>query len=405
VHARPSGECQKGDYGQAILTNVATYLGRPRPLASVAMWRRALLGAMVVVTALLWPAGAAIADSPGSPPVVKLVGPSPYTVHLKSTNDQFTASFSLSVENDGPELTSSQYSLVTISDHPDQNDVVLKITTPTALQARTDTEVPVSLRIADRTTTTLTVLLTVSANDILPSSQTLTLTRAPLSTNFLGIALASLGLGFAVLVLLTLTLRRRTGRNNILWTPSTFSFSGSWVTSITAVVTAVVAVFTTTGVLTALVPGIDSSAFIGSTVVYAFVLSLAPMIYSALMTADSTVQNGSAFGTRTGYRLAAAITAVAFGGQLATVGAVVSLSSMPLELRTGLMALLGVAAVVMVVYVWRSGDQLSKLTDPSPPATAPTETQPLTMPAGQTTLVVAPAGFLASGGQRPPGLP
>lgn len=176
---------------------------------------------------------------------------------------------------------------------------------------------------------------------------------------------------------------------NIVWTPSAFTFSGSWVTSISAVLTAVATVFTTTGVLASLVPGIDTSFFLGVAVVYAVVLSLAPLVYSALMRVPSGSTDGIAYGTRTAFRAAAAITTVAIGGQLSTVGAVCWLSKLSGPVRCCFLALLGIVAVVIVWYIMVSGCQLTKLAKPAPPAPPQGPPQPPGQP-GQPVPPVLP---------------
>lgn len=335
------------------------------------MWRGTHF-LVVAVFALLWLGGEAsayAADAP--PPTVKLSGPSPYTVHLNSVKeDGFSVDFHLSVENDGPELAAADYTFALLPDRTYTSGQTPTLTvTPTVLKARTDTQVPMTLAVHETVTTTLTVVMTVSVNNILPSSQTLTLTRSPRSTNFISIAVTSGLVGLLVFCLLYVVVgHRSSGDNaNIVWTPSAFTFSGSWVTSISAVLTAVATVFTTTGVLTSLVPGIDTSFFLGVAVVYAVVLSLAPLVYSALMSVPSGSTDGVAYGTRTAFRAAAAITAVAISGQLSTVGAVCWLSDLSGPVRCCFLGLLGVVAVVIVWYIMVSGDQLTELAKPPPP--------------------------------------
>jgi hypothetical protein len=119
-------------------------------------------------------------------------------------------------------------------------------------------------------------------------------------------------------------------------------------------------VFTTTGVLTSLVPGIDTGFFLAVTIVYGVVLSLAPLVYSALQ----KLENGQMYGSHVGYAIAAAITAVAVGGQLSTVGAVIWLSGLNAGLRWGLLAFLIVVALLVVWYTEQTRRQLWELPKP-----------------------------------------
>src|SRR5262249_41574604 len=197
-----------------------------------------------------------------------------------------------------------------------------------------------------------------------------TLTRSPLPANFSGILAGSLVLG--ALVLIVSFLCRKIPRapepeqgkpeqgNTIIYTNSTFSFSQSWATSIAAILTVVATVFTTTGVLASLAPGIDTGFFLAVTIVYGVVLSLAPLVYSALQKPE----DGQVYGSHAGYVIAAAITAVAVGGQLSTVGAVIWLSDLSVGLRWGLLGFLGVVALLVVWYTEMTRRQLWVLPKP-----------------------------------------
>jgi hypothetical protein len=342
-----------------------------------------LLLVLGVSTAATGAWAAAVAES--TPQSVKLVGPDTLTVHLKAANNAFTATFNLSVENDGPLIAAPtlsggggyKFSVVSDRNYSKATDApTIKINQAVPLEPTTITYVPVTLAVHDSDTTSLTVILTViSPSGVAPSTKDITLTRSPLSANFLGILIVSLGLGAFILGVSFLFQKKPDGTTDkqIIYTNSTFSFSQSWATSIAAILTVVGTVFTTTGVLTSLVPGIDTGFFLALTIVYGVVLALAPLVYSALQKPE----DGQVYGTHLGYVIAAAITGVAVGGQLSTVGAVVLLSDLG-WVRWLLVAVLGVIALLVIWYTEATRQQLWVLPKPPkdpttnlpPPATA-----------------------------------
>jgi hypothetical protein len=240
------------------------------------------------------------------------------------------------------------------------------------------TAVPVTLTVHDQQTTAMTVVLTITApSGVAPSTVTMTLIRSARLLNFGWIFAGSLIVGAAVLVAF------RRFRNTpeplapvegtpapdakVIYTESTFTFSGSWATSISAVVTVVATAFTATDVLKKLVPGVDTTFFLAVTIVYGIVLSLGPLVYSAL---EQPV-TGHTFGTKRGFRIAATITAIAVGGQLSTVGALVWLSDLNTVGRLAGLVFLGVVAALVVFYTEMTRRQLWQLRPPPPAATAP----------------------------------
>jgi hypothetical protein len=331
------------------------------------------LAGPLFVAGLVTAASAAMSEAL-APPTVKIVSPNPLTVHLTSAN---TASFNLSIENDGPQIAATDFAISVVSDrsHTKTSDEPsIKINTvnglPVALRGTTVTTVPVTLTVHDQNTTTLTAVLTITKPaGVAPSTDELKLTRSPVSSNFYAIGGASLGMGLLVL----LTFWRYRDKPNppkppnpdsdIIYTESTFSFSGSWATSISGVLTIVATVFTTTGVLTSLVPGVDTGFFLTVTVVYALILSLGPLVYSAL---QKTSDDGLVYGTKRGFKAAAAITAAAVGGQLSTVGAVIGLSDLDGRVQVVLLVFLGVVSALMVFYAEMTRRQLWRLLAPKP---------------------------------------
>src|SRR5262249_38299573 len=151
----------------------------------------------------------------------------------------------------------------------------IKINKAAPLKATTITYVPVTLTVHDSDTTSLTVILTIrSPSGVAPSTENITLTRSPLAANFWGIVAGSVGLLALVLIVFHCYREKPTlpqQEQTTIYTNSTFSFSESWATSIAAILTVVATVFTTTGVLTSLVPGIDTEFFLAVTIVYGVV--------------------------------------------------------------------------------------------------------------------------------------
>jgi hypothetical protein len=235
---------------------------------------------------------------------------------------------------------------------------------PGSLVADTVTSVPVQLFVYDLVTTSVTVVLRVtSPSGVVPATESITLTRTPKSWNFWGIAGGSLVMGAFVLAVFLLWRGKPTDRADakIIYTDATFSFTQSWAFSITGLLTVVATVFSTTGVLGELVPGIDTGFFLAVTIAYGIVLTLAPLMYSALQ--ESVC--GHVYGTHRAFVTAATITGIAVGGQLSTVGAIIAISDLKGYLRIILVVLLFVVAVSVIVYIEATRRQLWRL--PRPP--------------------------------------
>ncbi len=125
--------------------------------------------------------------------------------------------------------------------------------------------------------------------------------------------------------------------------------------------TVVATVFSTTGVLSDLIPGIDTGFFLAVTITYGVVLALAPLAYSIFQ----IVEHNHVYGSRLGFQTAAAITGIAVGGQLSTAGAIIILSdNLGFPLRIGLLAFLGVVAVAVIAYTEATRRQLWRLQAP-----------------------------------------
>jgi hypothetical protein len=340
-----------------------------------------LLMLLLVLGTFAAAADAWAAEKPTTPPTVKLVGPSPLTEHLKLAHGAFIATFNLSIENDGPLIracdvsgcTRYKFDVLTDRIYSKASDVA----TITPNQARPlkhgFTKVPVTLVVHDSDTTSLTATLTLrSPPGVVPSTEIITLTRSPKSLNFAAIFIASLALGVSVLYVAWFFREKPDMKadSEVIYTDATFSFSQSWATGIAGLLTIVATVFSTTGVLTVLVPGIDTGFFLAVAIVYGVVLTLAPLVYSTLEKA----KDGHMYGSHHGFVIAAAITAVAVGGQFSTVGAVIWLSDLNLFLRVAFLVLLGGVAAVVIAYTEATRRQLWLL--PKPP-TDPTTKAPL----------------------------
>jgi hypothetical protein len=342
-----------------------------------------LAASMLTITNDSWAEGLA-----APPPTVKLIGPNSLTEDLKAekAKNTYTVDFNLSVENDGTQAIAAPipqsnwigggYRIILVSDRSYSGSAKPPTITPgknlVALAPTTVTTVPVTLTVYDSVTTSLTAVLVITApSGVVPSTQAITLTRSLKASNFYGILGGSLAVGAAVLF--TAWIRRprpadedRTDQDRqprgIIYTDTTFSFNQSWATSIAAILTVVATVFTTTGVLSALVPGIDTGFFLAVTIVYGVVLTLAPLVYSALQ----IPRGAHVYGSRSGFIVAAAITGIAVGGQLSTVGAIIAVSDLPWKVRWILWALVGAVAALVVWYTDQTRRQLWHR--PPPPA-------------------------------------
>jgi hypothetical protein len=152
-------------------------------------------------------------------------------------------------------------------------------------------------------------------------------------------------------------------RQKLIYTDATFSFSQSWATSIAGLLTIVATVFSTTGVLASLIPGVDSGFFLAVTIVYGMVLALAPLVYSTLQGSEG--DHSHSYGTRRGFVIAATITGVAVGGQLSTLGAIIALSDLSFSLRVTIIALIAVVAGLIIAYTAATRRQLWRLPKPT----------------------------------------
>jgi hypothetical protein len=322
--------------------------------------------------------------TPTPPPAIALIGPSPLIEHLTADEGgTFNVIFTLNVENDGSVSVPYQpsgpggFNVGVISDRnyvkPALPPTIAPVNKDVSLPAMSVSRIPVTLTVHDRDTTSLQVVLTVTApSGVMPSTESITLIRSLRNSNFLGILLGSLIVGLAT-VAVFVGFGRRSGDGaccEIIYTDATFSFSQSWATNIAAVLTVVATVFSTTGVLPDLVPGIDTGFFLAVTITYGVVLALAPLAYSIFQKVD----NNHVYGRRFGFQAAATITGIAVGGQLSTVGAVIWLSDLSNGARYGLLIFLGVVAAAVVTYAEATRRQLWKLEKPElPPAQPPTD--------------------------------
>lgn len=310
-----------------------------------------------------------------APTAVTLIGPTSLTEHLRLTNDRnYTITFTLNIENTTSAAINydpsghNGFNLRVISDRNYLAPVTPPTITPTdsavSLPALNVMPVQVTLTVDDQDTTLLEVVLTVAQPaGILPSTEAITLTRSPENSDFGWILGGSLIVGLAIIVTFIACPRwpeEKEPASKFIYTDSTFSFSQSWATSIGAVLTVVATVFTTTGVLADLVPGIDTGFFLAVNITYGVILAIAPVTYSAFQ----KVVNNHTYGTRIGFCFAATITGIAVGGQLTTVGAVVWLSDLGHDARVGLLVFIGVIAAVIVAYTEATRRQLWQLRDP-----------------------------------------
>lgn len=359
------------------------------------MFSLALFAFGAFAAPLSWADGA-----PATPPVIKLVGPSPLTEHLKPVKGAYVAIFNLSVENDGPASIphdvpgAGGYNLSVVSDREYSNAAEAPAISlymskavsansqagePVALASTTVTSVPVALIVHDADTTSLTIILSItSPSGVLPSTEAITLTRSPLSSNFTWILIGSLIMGACALAVAGIfgLCTKKFDRppepedSKIIYTAATFSFGQSWAGGIAGILTIVVTVFSATGVLSSLVPGIDTGFFLGVTIVYGVVIALAPLVYSTFQTVGG---DGQVYGRHIGFVIAAAVTAIAVGGQLSTIGAIVWLSDLDEPVRRAFLWFLSVVAALVIVYIEATRQQLRALPKPS---TDPTKGPP-----------------------------
>ncbi len=163
--------------------------------------------------------------TPAAPPVVALIGPAPLTEHLtKLAKDTYRVVFALNIENDGsasiPYSPSGPggFNIGIISDRDYPGAALPPTIAPAAkdvsLPGMSVSRIPVTLVVHDQDTTSLQVVLTVTApSGVAPSTEAIMLTRSPLGSNFIGILTGSLVVGLAIIAVFCWFRRQRPTRS------------------------------------------------------------------------------------------------------------------------------------------------------------------------------------------------
>jgi hypothetical protein len=316
-------------------------------------------------------------------PVLSFVGPNSISVRMMSQHDgrgrAWVGTVELSVENDGPAVTSYSFEA-----HPDpalisQGDNSVSVTSPVAvLKGYQVTTVPVLIAASDNWSSSLILALVVQKPaSVKPAVTTLALLRSPQASDYIWPPV--LALAFALITLLLTMIvgsssLTRVGKRRFkkpIHAASTWTFSGSWVTSLAALSAIVTAVLGATGFLADLFPGIDVQRFFSLFVLFNAAILVAPLIYSAA----GTVDHKESVGTVGGLLGASAMTLFGVGGQLMTLGILVRIAETTTLTKVSLTLAI---AVVVVIIAWYAIATVTALMNLQPAITAsePAGTEP-----------------------------
>jgi MFS family permease len=152
-----------------------------------------------------------------------------------------------------------------------------------------------------------------------------------------------------------------------VYTEQTWSFSGSWATTVTALGAVLATVLAASGFLEDVVPGVDVTRFIALNIVFGGAVIIAPVFYLATSRARLCDDNTrlSVNGTLGGLSGAVLLTVIGVYGQLGTLGLLVNVSDVGGQTHGYLYGALGATAVIVGCYAFVTMDQLSK--NPKPP--------------------------------------
>lgn len=162
-------------------------------------------------------------------------------------------------------------------------------------------------------------LVQVSADGALPALATLELRRT-LSEPWLWVPIVvAVVAGIVCLFLIATGFEHKD--TSLIYTESSWTFGGSWATSVTALAGLLGTVLAATGFLSDILPGVSTGRFSGFVLLFTGAALLSPIVYSALgaaVTAEDQekLKLPPSVGTRTGLLLSSALTIGAASGQL-----------------------------------------------------------------------------------------
>lgn len=180
-------------------------------------------------------------------------------------------------------------------------------------------------------------------------------------------------LGLMFLVISMALLRNRLGRRTA--SGSSWSFAGSWLTSISGVSTALAGILAASGFVDEALPGVPLGHFLGLSLTFGILVLAAPMAFSIFQitewekgTPTETDKTPDPIqvvnGRLVGVLVAGSLTCAGVGGQLAMLAVLTDMSRVGGGSKNTVLALLAASLVLLAAYVIFSTRQASALSRP-----------------------------------------
>jgi hypothetical protein len=298
-------------------------------------------------------------------PVLSIAGPNSITLHHASnprgTSRSWTGSTVLLVEDDGPSI--AKYQIISFKDSPVGSTPHLdKNESMPIIRGYGITELPVTLTLADNWSTSLTLSLVVAKPaQIKPATITLTLLRSPRTSDYL-IPIIFAGLFSILIMLWTLYSLEPLSATRPVYTASSWGFSSSWLTALSALGAIFGTVLAATGFLADVFPGVDVQRFFSLNVLFASAILAAPLVYAAASKSDP--HGRVTIGSVGGFTLASAVTLFGVTGEVATLAVLVWIADTGKGAQASLTVTLILIVLIIAWYAHTTTRQIIQLPPP-----------------------------------------
>jgi hypothetical protein len=372
------------------------------------------VGLLVLVASLVWPASAQSADPPTTP-VLKLQFADTSVRLNPQLHGGFRADIDILVENDG--LAASRPTIAAYASLGGQvtpaTSATILPSSPTDIAAFGATLLNTRVEFASANADKITIVLTVATESgvsVPPVFASLSLTHGLRTAGYEWALACAAGLAILVMLLHVTLFRRekvpdpatmkvgeaklfrRIWRGTIFPPSSDWTFSGNWTTSVSALGAVLGTVLASTGVLTDIVPGLDTGRLLGTSILLVALLLLLPLIYtSGAKQTDVTFQPTGADKPTVvkvsgvappAVLLSAFVSMFVTLAELGLIGALINEASLASQawlngvLKIAITALLALAAVCLAIYALRTLDSLRAQLPTAPePAAKPKRAQ------------------------------
>lgn len=328
--------------------------------------RRTVLMLVTMAVVVLVIGGAARA--PSSRPVLSIVGPTDITLQLTSNGSGshrvWTGNVILDVENDGPAVKTyrvDNFPDPTLTPGQHEFSTYVPVSKATIIRAYQVTPIPVAITLTDTWSKSLTLaIVTTSPGKVKPATVTLSLLRRPQMQDYLWPAFLALGGSLLTLVLVFLGLVRGQKKlKDFIYTTVSWSFTGNWVTVLSALGAAAATVLSATGFLSDVFPGVDVQRFFSLNVLFASLILVAPLVYAAASRIDQ--DSHAILGTVCGLLASSTLTLLGVGGQLAMLGMLVWLAYTALLAKVLFTVTMALVVFIIIWYSYSTIGQLIQL--------------------------------------------